>query len=92
LCHFIKDDKYLFNWKPINDVVVVGDWTTQIATKEGSLYQHVLQNNGAKCHIVLHGFKYISGINTSLFSITTALAKGWHLSNCYRFFRRSSLF
>jgi ribosomal protein L31 len=41
----------------------------------------VQQRNGKRCTIVLSGCKYVPELRSNLFSITTALAKGWQLSN-----------
>jgi hypothetical protein len=80
-CHFINDDSAMFNWRSIYDEIGVGDGNIVVATKEGSVRLEVQQRNGKQNIILLHGCKYIEGLRNNLFSITTALSKGWKLSN-----------
>ena len=80
-CHFTNDDTGMFNWEPIHDEIGVGNGNIVVATKRGSIRLVVHQRNGNRSNITLHGCKYIKGLSTNLFSITTALSRGWSLSN-----------
>jgi hypothetical protein len=71
----------MFNWKQIYDEIGVGDGNIVVATKQGSVKLEVHQRNGQRSTITLHGCKFIDGLRTNLFSITTALSKGLKLSN-----------
>lgn len=80
-CHFTNDDTGMYDCHPIRHAVGTGDGGTIFATKEGKLRLKVIQRNGNTSQIVLTGCKYISSLPTNLFSITSALQKGWQLSN-----------
>jgi hypothetical protein len=80
-CHFTNDDCGMFNWKPINDKIGVVDGNVAVATKEGNIRLRVMQRNGKVCIVTLHNCKYIPTLPNNLFSITTAIARGWKLTN-----------
>ncbi len=80
-CHFINTDFGMYNWKYIHEKIGVGNGNIAIATKEGSVKLQVFPKTGEKYVVTLHGVKFISNLQTNLFSITTALTRGWKLSN-----------
>ena len=80
-CHFINTDFGMFDWKRITEEIGVGGGNVAMATKEGSVKLKVIQRNGEKSFITLTNVKFIKNLQTNLFSITTALTKGWTLSN-----------
>jgi hypothetical protein len=79
--HFTNTDVGMFNWKHTKVRIGVGDCKIAISFKEGSIRLKVIQQNGKVNFVTLHNCKYIPGLRTNLFSITTALTKGWTLSN-----------
>jgi hypothetical protein len=80
-CHFTNDDTGKYSTKVIHDAIGTGDGGITYATKEGSIRLQVVQQNGETSRIVLTDCKYIPNLPTNLFSITSALLKGWKLSN-----------
>jgi hypothetical protein len=80
-CHFINTDFGMYNWKNIREEIGVGNGAIAIASKEGSVKLKVFPKNGKQYIVTLHGVKFIPNLQTNLFSITTALTRGWKLSN-----------
>jgi hypothetical protein len=80
-CHFTNDDTGMFNCKEIYNEIGVGNGNITIATKDRSICLKVFQKNGQQSIIRLDKCKYITNLQAHLFSITTALACSWKLSN-----------
>jgi len=82
-CHLVGSDKGMYNCKSINDEVIVGNGKGIQATKIGSLKMLVKQEDGKEHVITLHGVKYVPELGPyNLFSLTTAMKKGYQLGSC----------
>jgi Reverse transcriptase (RNA-dependent DNA polymerase)/gag-polypeptide of LTR copia-type len=80
-CHMTCSMDGMINVREVNSPVQVGTGQAIPCTKMGDKKVRVVQEDGAMKDIVLENCKYVPGLFTNLFSINTALAKDWMISN-----------
>jgi hypothetical protein len=80
-CHMTCWMDGMINVREVNSPVQVGTGQAIPCTKMGDKQVRVVQENGAMKDIVLKNCKYVPGLFMNLFSINTALAKDWMISN-----------
>ena len=82
--HMTNSDIGMYDWKPINDSIKVGNGTTVRGLKIGKLKVNVVQSNGKISTLVLSNVKYVPELWCNLFSITAAIDKDFTLGNKQR--------
>ena len=71
----------MFDCRPIQEPIVLGDGKKLVATKIGKLRRTVLQSDGSTRDIVLNDVKLVPGLDMPLFGILKALSQGWRIAN-----------
>ena len=80
-CHMTNSDEGMFDWKRIDEEITIGNGKPMKATKVGSLRLESIQKDGSMRSFKMTNVKYIPELYCKLFSVTTALDKGFHLGN-----------
>ena len=80
-CHMTNSDIGMFDWKRIDEEITIGNGRPMKATKVGSIRLETIQKNGSMTSFMMTNVKYIPELYCKLFSLTTALDKGFHLGN-----------
>ena len=70
-----------FDSKEMCEPVMMCNGKKIIATKIGKARMTALQVNGTTTDVVLHGVKYVPGLNMNLFSVPCSIELGWDTSN-----------
>ena len=83
-CHMTNSDLGMFDWKRIDEEITIGNGRPMKATKVGSIRLETIQKNGSMRSFMMTNVKYIPELYCKLFSLTTALDKGFHLGNIGR--------
>jgi gag-polypeptide of LTR copia-type/Zinc knuckle len=80
-CHMTCNPAGMFNCVDINEDIKVGDGNYIKATKMGCKHVLVSQPGGVIKSYVINDCKYVPKLWINLFSVTSALCRGWNLSN-----------
>jgi len=81
-CHLMGSDRGLFDWKDVNDDIIIGDGKSIHAKKIGKIKMLLKQNNRTECIVTLTDVKYVPSLGPyNLFSINQALGKGFKLGS-----------
>ena len=80
-CHMTNCDEEMFDWKRINEEITIGNGKPMKATKVGLLHLELIQKDGSMRAFKMTNVKYIPELYCKLFSVTTALDKGFHIEN-----------
>ena len=79
--HMVNSDDGMFDCKEICEPVMMCNGKKIIATKIGKARMTALQVDGTTTDVVLHGVKYVPGLNMNLFSVLRSIELGWNISN-----------
>ena len=80
-CHMTNDDNGMFDWSKIDEEITIGNGKPMKATKVGSLRLETVQKDGKMRSFTMTNVKYVPDLYCKLFSVTTALDKGFQLGN-----------
>jgi hypothetical protein len=78
---FVMMTSIFIEYQNIRTPIIISNEQTLYATKIGTIHVRVLQGDGSYHSISLHNVKYIPEFGNSLFSIGTALSRGWKISS-----------
>ena len=74
--HMVPTDEGMFDWREIDEPVVIGDGKQMKAIKIGKVRKTVLQADGTTHDIVLEDVKHVPGLDMPLFAVLKALDQG----------------
>jgi gag-polypeptide of LTR copia-type len=79
--HYCKSIEGMFNLKDIAETITVGNGSSMMATKVGSLMRCIVQLNGSTLDIIINEVKYVPNLCANLHSINKAIKNGFNLRN-----------
>ena len=80
-CHMTNEANGLFEIRNIDEEITIGNGKPMKATKVGKLKVETVNRDGTKTQFTLGGVKLVPELYCKLFSLTSALDKGFKLGN-----------
>ena len=80
-CHMTNDDNGMFDCKQIDEDIMIGNGKPMKATKVGLIRLETMQQDGSIRSFTMTNVKFVPELYCKLFSVTTALDKGFQIGN-----------
>ena len=83
-CHMTNDDTGMEEIRHIEEEITIGNGKPMKATKVGRVKVELVQKDGTTRQFTMENVKYVPELYCKLFSLTTALDKGFQIGNVGR--------